>query len=95
MMWKAYGCQMRLFLKQLRINPGMIFGTAAIAALLVGMLIWLCDAWVKSIADKRCHGALEAVPERKATLVLGCSPQIAGHSNLFFEHRMKAASKLY
>lgn len=94
-MWKAYGSQMRLFLKQLRIHPGMIFGTASLAALLAGMLIWLCDAWVKSIADGRCHGALEAVPERKTALVLGCSPQIAGRSNLFFEYRMKAASKLY
>ncbi len=95
MMWKSYGCEMRLFLNQLRIHPGMIFGTAALAALLAVMLIWLCDAWVEAVADERCHGTLEVVPEVKAALVLGCSPQIAGRSNLFFAHRMKAASQLY
>ncbi len=62
---------------------------------LVALIIWGCDAWVKRSAAGRCHRKLESVPITPVALVLGCSPKVAGRTNLFFGHRINAAVALH
>jgi SanA protein len=67
----------------------------ALSFWLVALIIWGCDAWVKRSASSRCHSKMESVPATPVALVLGCSPKVAGLSNLFFVHRINAAVALY
>ncbi|WP_018968914.1 SanA/YdcF family protein [Rubritalea marina] len=68
----------------------LAFGASGLLAL---GLIYLR---VESVAAPRLEYTLDAVPERKVCLVLGCAPTlIDGRPNLYFKFRIDAAAQLY
>jgi SanA protein len=66
-----------------------------LAMILVILLIWGCDWWVRKEAEKYCTSRLESLKEAPVALVLGCSPMLGTRRNLFFEYRIEAAAQLY
>ena len=68
-----------------------------LAGLLVAlMLVFLCNALVKTEAKGRLYDDVNAIPYRKVGLVLGTSPYNAhGGANLYYRNRMNAAALLY
>ncbi len=70
---------------------------AAVAlALVLAALLFGADAWVRDLGGAHCHTQLQAVPEARVAVVLGCSERLAnGRLNRFFRHRMDAAAELY
>lgn len=72
-----------------------LWGTAAAVLAAVGSL-WFADAAVRSSAAGRSHAQVDAVPESRAAVVLGCSRYLPdGRENLYFRHRIAAAVRLY
>lgn len=63
--------------------------------IIAGLLVWICHEWVKNSAHDLCYDDVSQVPSMEVALVLGCSPKIAGRSNLFYTHRIEAAAALY
>ena len=68
-----------------------------IPLLVLGLLgaVWAAHAWVAAEAGPFCVDEVEAVPVRKAALVLGCAPTVSGRPNLFFTRRIEAAARLH
>jgi SanA protein len=69
-------------------------------ALAIGLLVALAVPpaiyqWVADVAQPYCYDQVQKLPSVDVALVLGCSPRVAGRTNLFFTHRMKAAAELY
>ena len=78
-----------------RAAAGRLLRLAGLLTALAGLAVWGCDQWVRAAAAGRCHDRAEAVPPMDVALVLGCSPRIQGRPNLFFTHRIEAASALF
>lgn len=58
--------------------------------------MWVAEKWMDAEAQGRVHADISTLPKRKVGLVLGCSRFLAnGQQNLYFIHRINAASQLY
>lgn len=68
---------------------------AGMAVMLVILLIWGCDWWVRKAAATHCTSHLASLDEAPVALVLGCSPMLGKRRNLFFDYRIEAATQLF
>lgn len=65
-------------------------------ALLLVLLIFVCDRIVERSAAGLHSSTLEALPSRKVALVLGCAEILPnGRTNRYFTERINAAAALY
>lgn len=68
----------------------------ALAAFSLGaLLVLVSNLWVSRTARNHLFDEPDQVPEALSALVLGCSKQVAGRINRFFDARMTAAARLY
>ena len=64
--------------------------------LLVALFIGLCSAWITAESWGKLHDDPATLPQSDVALVLGTSDRLPGGGpNLFFQHRMEAAARLY
>ena len=66
-----------------------------LAMILMILLIWGCDWWVRKEAEIHCSSQLRSLEEAPVALVLGCSPMLGMRRNLFFDYRIEAAAQLF
>ena len=66
-----------------------------LAVILVILLIWGCDWWVRKEAETHCSSQLGSLEEVPVALVLGCSLMLGMRRNLFFDYRIEAAAQLF
>jgi len=78
-----------------RLNFKRLLILLLLFSLSLGVLLWGSHAWVEKTAHDRCYDDVRQVPVMQVALVLGCSPKIAGRSNLFYQYRMEAAAALF
>ena len=65
-------------------------------ALVMLLLVLLLDVWVSYIASDVVYESTEEIPYNKVGVVLGTSKYVAnGRINLYYQHRIEAAVKLY
>lgn len=69
---------------------------SATCAVLLSAVVFGCEWWIRSVAEKRCFDEVSLIPEAPAAVVLGTSPRLAdGRANLFFLPRLEAAAALF
>lgn len=67
------------------------------ALLAIGSItLWWCDHHIKAETSELVYDQVQAIPYNRVGVVLGTSEKgRGGGTNLYFTHRMKAASELY
>jgi SanA protein len=91
---RQYRHLMRLSLNLRSLTWKKVILLGFISAVLVALLIWGSDAWVRR-SSVYCHQQIEKVPAISVAVVLGCSPKVSGRPNLFYTHRIDAAVALH
>jgi SanA protein len=71
------------------LNPKTCIRGLLLTVLAIVSSIALAEFWIKSDADSRIYSDLEALPECKVGLVLGCA------QNIYFHYRVEAAYEVY
>lgn len=72
-----------------------MFALLLALAVLAGLLIWLAEVRVEGAARGRLYDDVQALPARRAGLVLGTSPTTDGRPNLYYQYRLDAAVAAY
>ena len=71
---------------------GWLLGVLAVLGV---AFLMLANREVEAAAQGRVYADLNAVPARRAALVLGTSPTTSGRPNLYYTARLQAAAALY
>ena len=80
----------------IRILFRRMFYLGLIGALVAGILILVSHRSVVNAASEAVFDSVEAVPARKAAVVMGCARDLpGGRTNLYFIRRIAAAKELY
>lgn len=69
----------------------------AVLVVVALVIFKICDHIVTSNSEGRVYDSVEAIPYRKAGLVLGTNPRtrICGWENMYFKYRIEKAAELY
>jgi SanA protein len=79
-----------------RLTKKRVFGAGAVVSAVALVAILWAGMLVNDAAEGRLYSDVDAIPHRRAGLVLGCSRTLAdGRANLYFRYRVQAAQKLF
>ncbi len=73
-----------------------LFRVLGLLSVLIIVLIFLCNFIIESSAENKTYSSLDTIPKNRVGLVLGTSKKLTtGHSNPYYDFRIKATVELY